>query len=102
MFIASEDNDFFVGIQSRRPARYGRVAVIEGMTADDIVASDQAGVLGGTVQGELDEERAEDVRYFIDAISDFEVGGLVATRYSLEDDELSWEIFELEDAQADH
>lgn len=97
MIMPREDNDFFVGVQSRRPARYGRVTVLEGSTPESIVQADLAGMVGASTTEAPDEERREDVLFLLDAISDFEVGALVGCRYEQEDDEVSWEIFEIDE-----
>ncbi len=89
------DNDFFVGLTSRRPARYGRVAVVEGRRAEDIAAADQTGVLGNGEPEAWDTERRDDVLYFLDVLSRFEPGTVLACSYAWEDDEVTWDIFEV-------
>jgi hypothetical protein len=38
----------------------------------------------------------------LDILSDFAIGALVGCRYTFEDDEISWEIFEVEDNRSLH
>jgi len=97
MVLAGQDNDYFIGIDSRRPCRFGRLAVVETLSAEAIVEADQAGILGGKPDDEPDDERNDDVLYLLDILSDFTPGSLVGCRYSLEDDEISWEIFEVDE-----
>ena len=89
------DNDFFVGITSRRPARYGRVAVVEGQSDSDIAAAGQTGVLGNVPPDQWDQERRADVLYFLDVVSRFEPGTILACSYAWEGDEITWDILEV-------
>ncbi len=93
------DNDFFVGLTSRRPAQFGRVAVVEGWPASDIAAADQTGVLGNTPPETWDEERREEVLYFLDVLSKFDPGTLLACTYTWDGDEVTWDIYEVDPSE---
>ncbi len=90
------DNDHFVGIRSRRPARFGRVAVVEALSASDVAAADQTGVLGDVPPDEWDRERREDVLYFLDVVSQFDAGSVLACAYEWDGDEVTWDIFDVD------
>jgi len=104
IFMADEDNDYFIGVSSRRPVRYGRV-VESDEDLDTLVAADRAGVLGGHSDAEEEEdedaqeeqeERIDDIRFMLEFVQDIEVGALVGCRYELDDDGLNWEMEEVD------
>lgn len=103
IFMADEDNDYFIGVRSRRPVRYGRVVEAD-EDLDTLVAADRAGVLGGLSEEEEEdeeaqeeqEERIDDIRFMLEFVQDIEVGTLVGCRYELDDDGLNWEMEEVD------
>jgi len=97
MIIPDQDNDFFIGIHSRRPARFGRVAVVETMDVRTILELDQLSILGASQEDEQDEERSEDVDFLLAALNDFELGALLGCGYALEGEELSWDLFAVDE-----
>ncbi len=97
MVLRGVDSDYFVGIRTRRPARFGRVAAEEGVTSREVAAADQTGVFGSGPPEEWDEERRDDVLYFLDVLSEFEVGTVVGCAYTWEEDEVTWDLFEVDE-----
>lgn len=104
IFMADEDNDYFIGVKTRRPARFGRVEEAD-EDLDTLIAADRAGVFGNPEEedDELDEEaeaeqeeRNDDIRFMLEFVQDMEVGTIVSCRYELEDEELSWELEEVD------
>lgn len=99
-----QDNNFFVGLKSRKPARFGRV--VPSRTAfqlDDLASDDYFHVFGTEVgEGQLDPDRVDSLRFFVEAIAEYETGAVLGCSVTFETDEdgeeeLIWEIFDVEE-----
>lgn len=101
IFLEDDDNDYFIGVNSRRPVRYGRV-VEEDEGIEHLIAADRAGVIGATPEDqdeEDEEERVDDIRFMLEFLQDIAVGSIVGCRYEEEEDGISWEMVEVEEAE---
>lgn len=104
IIMEDEDNDYFIGVNSRRPARLGRV-VEEDESLASLLAADRQGIFGpesddeGDEEEELDDEEAaereDDVRFMLEFVQDLAVGTLVACRYTLDGEDINWEMVEV-------
>ena len=95
--VPDMDNDYFVGIDSRRPARYGRVVERSDLTPDLYRMRDAASWIDASGDdSEVDEERDVDLRFLLDRIADAEVGSLFRCEYIRDADEEVWTLIEEE------
>lgn len=104
LIMEDEDNDYFIGVFSRRPSRLGRV-VEEDESLASLLAADRQGILGPESDDDADEdadpddeeaaEREDDVRFLLEFVQDLNVGTLVTCRYTLDGDDINWEMVEV-------
>lgn len=93
IFVEDDDNDFFVGVNSRRPARFGTVGLAD-ETLESLIQKDVRGVIGSQDDDPIDPERAEDIQTLVDGIADCAIGAIIGCQYVEEAESVEWELFE--------
>lgn len=96
MYVEDDDNDFFIGVNSRRPARFGRVALAD-ETLESLIQKDVRGVIGSQEEDPIDPERADDIQTLLEGIMECAIGAVIGCQYEEDEEGVAWELFEEED-----